>query len=112
MNVENIVAQLYQQLKQYLVENRFYITGHAREQALNRGIVAPIQRLKEAVTKEEAKIIQLLWEYPMDCLKIKVFIPGSGFVHYGIMIKENQMGIATIYLPTEYEEDGKTRKRN
>ena len=48
----------------------------------------------------------------MDCLKIKVFVLDSGFVHYGIMITEGQIGIATIYLPTEYEDDGKTRKRN
>ncbi len=110
--IENIVVQLYQQLKQCLNEGHYYITKHAKEQALNRGIVAPIQLLKGAVAKEEAEIIQVLWEYSMDCLKIKVFIPGSGFVHYGIMVTEGQIGIATVYLPTEYEDDGKTRKRN
>lgn len=82
MNVENIVAQLYQKLNQCLDEGCFYITRHAREQALNRGIVAPIQLLKEAMSKQDAEIIQILWEFPMDCLKIKVFVSGSGFVHY------------------------------
>lgn len=110
--IENIVAQLFQKLKQCLNESRYYLTKHAKEQALNRGVTAPVKLLKEAVVKEEAEIIQVLWEYPMDCLKIKVLVPDSGFVHYGIMIMENQIGIATIYLPTEYEEDGKTRKRN
>jgi len=64
------------------------------------------------MSKQDAEIIQILWEFPMDCLKLKVFMPGSEFVHYVIMAKQDEIGIATVYLPTEYENDGKTRRRN
>ena len=112
MNTDQIINEIYQKVLKCLTERRYYVTKHARDRSANRGIAEPLKILNDAVTTGEAEIIQLFWEYPMDCLKIIVFIPKPYFIHFTIMVMEQQIGIKTVYLPTEYENDGKTRKRN
>ena len=112
MNIEPIEKEIRQKVLKCLIEGKFYITKHARDQSLNRGIVEPVKILKDSVIAGEAEIIHFLWEHSMDCIKITVFIPHPYFIHFAIIVKEQEIGIATVYLPTEYENDGKTRKRN
>lgn len=112
LNTDQIVNGIYQNVLKCLKERRYFVTRHARDQSSNRGIAEPLKILEETIITGEAEIIQFLWEYPMDCLKIIVFVPKPYFIHFVIMVMEQQIGIKTIYLPTEYENDGKTRKRN
>ena len=112
LNSNRIINEIYQKVLKCLNEGKYYVTKHARDQSANRGIAEPLKILKAAVIAREAEIIQFLWEYSMDCLKINVFIPKPYFLHFVIIIKECEIGIATVYLPTEYENDGKTRRRN
>lgn len=112
LNTGQIITQVYQKITNCLNEDRYYVTKHARDQASNRGIVAPLKTLHGAMVNREAEIIWFLWEYPMDCLKVIVFISNPFYIHFAIMVKEDEIGITTVYLPTEFENDGKTRKRN
>jgi hypothetical protein len=112
LNTDQIVSEIYQKVLQCLNERKYYVTKHARDRSANRGIVEPLKILKDALTAGEAEIIQFYWEYSMGCLKAVLFIPKPYFIHFIIMLMEQEIGIKTVYLPTEYENDGKTRKRN